>query len=154
VIHAGCLSTLYGMLKWHHTNSPPPFLSAVSCAKMAELINLPFGLWTRVGRRKRKFHHIRQVASVCSRQCALMGREIGATWRTRLNSPSAAVMWPCQITLTTCNLLFLWPPCADADIISLPCDFFLSFFYSSPNLNGRKLDVYHTSTHGVALVRI
>ena len=31
---------------------------------------------------------------------------------------------------------------------------FLSFFYSSPNLSGRTLDVYHTSTHGVALVRI
>ena len=29
-----------------------------------------------------------------------------------------------------------------------------SFFLSSPNLSGRTLDVYHTSTHGVALVRI
>ena len=28
------------------------------------------------------------------------------------------------------------------------------FFYSSPNLSGRRLDVYHTFTHGVALVRI
>jgi len=28
------------------------------------------------------------------------------------------------------------------------------FFFSSPNLSGRRLDVYHTSTHGVALVRI
>jgi len=28
------------------------------------------------------------------------------------------------------------------------------FFYSVPNLSGRILDVYHTSTHGVALVRI
>jgi len=28
------------------------------------------------------------------------------------------------------------------------------FFYSSPNLSGCRLDVYHTSTHGVALVRI
>ena len=27
-----------------------------------------------------------------------------------------------------------------------------SFFISSPNLSGRRLDVYHTSTHGVALV--
>jgi len=27
-----------------------------------------------------------------------------------------------------------------------------SFFFSSPNLSGRRLDVYHTSTHGVALV--
>ena len=33
--------------------------------------------------------------------------------------------------------------------------FFLSFFLISwPNLSGRELDVYHTSTHGVALVRI
>jgi len=50
----------------------------------------------------------------------------------------------------------LWPPCiADADIIFLPCGFFLSFsFFSSPNLSGRRLDVYHTSTHGVALVQI
>jgi len=29
-----------------------------------------------------------------------------------------------------------------------------SIFFSSPNLSGRRLDVYHTSTHGVALVRI
>jgi len=32
--------------------------------------------------------------------------------------------------------------------------FYLSFFFSSPNLGGRRLDVYHTSTHDVALVRI
>jgi len=28
------------------------------------------------------------------------------------------------------------------------------FFFSSPNLSGRRLDVYHASTYGVALVRI
>jgi len=28
------------------------------------------------------------------------------------------------------------------------------FFFPSPNLSGRRVDVYHTSTHGVALVRI
>ena len=28
------------------------------------------------------------------------------------------------------------------------------FFISSPNLSGRRLDAYHTSTHGVTLVRI
>jgi len=41
-------------------------------------------------------------------------------------------------------------------IIFLPCGFFLSIFlfFSSPNLSGRRLDVYHTSAHGVALVRI
>ena len=30
----------------------------------------------------------------------------------------------------------------------------LSIFFSSPNLSRRRLDVCHTSTHGVALVRI
>jgi len=46
---------------------------------------------------------------------------------------------------------FLWPPCiADADVISLSC----FFFFSSPNLSGRRMDVYHTSTHDVVLVRI
>ena len=47
----------------------------------------------------------------------------------------------------------LWPPCiADADIIVLSCFFF--FFFSLPNLSGHRLDVYHTSTHGMALVQI
>jgi len=32
--------------------------------------------------------------------------------------------------------------------------FLLSFFFPSPNLSGWRLDVYHTSTHGVALVQI
>jgi len=32
--------------------------------------------------------------------------------------------------------------------------FFFLLFYSSPNLSSRRLDVDHTSTHGVALVRI
>ena len=42
-------------------------------------------------------------------------------------------------------LFFLWPPCvADVDIMFLPCDF--CFFYSSPNLSGHRLVVYHTST--------
>ena len=52
----------------------------------------------------------------------------------------------------------LWPPYVIRQaIIFLPCGFFLSFFllfYSLPNLSGRRLDVYHTSTHGVALVLI
>ena len=40
-------------------------------------------------------------------------------------------------------------------IIFLPCGFFfLSSFFSSPNLSRRRLDVCHTCTYGVALVRI
>ena len=63
----------------------------------------------------------------------------------------------------------LWPPCvADADIIFIAALwnraghyifdlwFLLSsiflLLFSSPNLSRRRLDVYHTSTHGVALV--
>jgi len=57
---------------------------------MAEPIEMPFGVWTRVGPRK----HM------------LDGVHIGATWRIRLNRPCAAAMWPfCQITLTTCDVL-------------------------------------------------
>ena len=51
---------------------------------------------------------------------------------------------------------FSWSPYVIGQtIIFLPCGFFffLSFF-SSPNLSHRRLDVCHTSTHGVALVRI
>ena len=49
--------------------------------------------------------------------------------------------------------------CNRGAIIFLPCSFFLlllssSIFFSSPNLSGRRSDVCHTSTHGVALVRI
>jgi len=58
--------------------------SAVSGAKTAEPIDLSFGLWIGVGRRKLKFNRIRQ--------CAHMGGHIGATWRIRLNRPSAAAM--------------------------------------------------------------
>ena len=57
------------------------------------------------------------------------------------------------------SLAYLWPPClADVDIIFLPCGFFfffyLLFLLSSSNLSRRRVDVCHTSTHGVALVRI
>ena len=52
---------------------------------------------------------------------------------------------------------FLWPPYViGGPLYFCPVVSFLPsiFFYSSPNLSGRRLDVYNTSTHGVALVRI
>jgi len=49
--------------------------SAVSCAKMAETVDMPFGLWTRVGRRKHVLHDL----------------HVGLTWRIRLNCPCAAM---------------------------------------------------------------
>jgi len=42
----------------------------------------------------------------------------------------------------------------DVDIIFSPVVSSSSFFFFSPNLSGRRVDVYHTSTHGVTLVRI
>jgi len=39
-----------------------------------------------------------------------------------------------------------------AHILVFSC--FIFFFFFSLNLSGRRLDVYHTSTHGVALMRI
>jgi len=60
--------------------------------------------------------------------------------------------------------VFLWSPYVIGQtIIFSSCSFYLfsscSFylllsFFSSPNLSGRRSDVCHTSTHGVALVRI
>jgi len=59
------------------------------------------------------------------------------------------------------SVALLWLPCvADKNIIFPSCGFFFFFlssffsFSSSPNLSRRRLDVYHTSTHSVALVRI
>ena len=48
---------------------------------------------------------------------------------------------------------FMVALCNRADHIYF-CPVVTSFFFSSPNLSHRRLDVCHTSTHGVALVRI
>jgi len=68
-------------------------------------------------------------------------------------------MYVC-VHLNLCMFLLfyflLWSPYVTGQtIMFLPCDFYLlPFFFSSPNLSGQRLDVYHTSTHGAALVRI
>jgi len=71
--------------------------TAVSCAKTAEPIDLPFGLWTLVGRRKHKFNRIRKMASMCPH-----GR---AHWRHLANAIELSICGGdavlCQITLTT-----------------------------------------------------
>ena len=88
--------------------------TAVSCAKMAEPIDLPFTLWPRMGRRKHKFN-----------------RPSAAAVR-----PYAKLLWPL--------VMVLWPPYGIGQaIIFLPCGFFFlySIFFSSPNLSRRRLDV-------------
>ena len=49
----------------------------------------------------------------------------------------------------------LWSPYGIGQTIIFCRGFFSSpiFFFSSPNLSHRRLDVYRTSTHGVALVK-
>ena len=50
---------------------------------------------------------------------------------------------------------FLWPPCAiGRPLYFRPVVSSSSFFFSSPILSHRRLDVCQTSTHDVALVRI
>jgi len=59
-----------------------PNNTAVSCAKMAEPIDLPFvcGLWLAEG----------STSSIVF----AMGGHIAATWQIRLNRPSVVAMWP------------------------------------------------------------
>jgi len=51
-----------------------------------------------------------------------------------------------MLVLALC--LVMAPYAADAYIIFLSRFFLSSFFFSWPNLSSRRLDVYHTSTHG------
>jgi len=52
-------------------------------------------------------------------------------------------------------VFFMATLCNRAGHYIFVCGFFLfSSFFRSPYVSGRRLDVYHTSTHGVALVRI
>ena len=57
------------------------------------------------------------------------------------------------IVFLPCVMAALCNRCGDyfCPLISI---FFLLSLFSSPNLSDRRLDVYHTSTHGVALVRV
>ena len=75
--------------------------SAVSCTKMAELIDLPFGLWTLVGWRKHKFNRIRHVATKF-----LHGK---ADWRHLANTIEPPICGGdavlCQTTLTQVTLI-------------------------------------------------
>ena len=62
---------------------------------------------------------------------------------------------PADATATPSSLASLWLPwVAGADNIFSFCGFFFFYLFSSPNLSRQRLDVYHTSTHDLALVRI
>jgi len=60
---------------------------------------------------------------------------------------------PCKFCVSIIIMVALWNR-ADHYIFILSFVLLSSFFLSWPNLSRRRLDVCHTSTHGVALVRI
>ena len=80
--------------------------------RMAESIDLPFGSWTRVGRRKHMFNNIHQVAPMCPH-----GR---ARWRYLVNTieppvcggdaarPYVKLLWPLVFVPTTLLLLTVY----------------------------------------------
>jgi len=72
---------------------------------MAIPIDLPFGLWTRVGQMKHKFNHIRQVAPMCPRGRSQWCHLANMT-RTVCGSDAAL----CQITLATCCVRDIYHP--------------------------------------------
>jgi len=72
----------------------------------------------------------------------------------KVNPPSCgSIVIKSDIVWKFQRVLILVALCNSADhyIFAL---WFLSSFLSSPNLSRHRLDVYHTSAHGVALVRI
>jgi len=81
--------------KWQFWGKGEPIVkygdSAVSCAKTAAPIDLPFGLWTRVDRGKQVQSYSTGGANVPHGRTG----HIGAIWRRiRLNRPSAAAIRP------------------------------------------------------------
>ena len=72
---------------------------------------------------------------------------------THMNRPNSSLHW---VLSHWAHFIFMAALCNRAGhyIFAL---WFLSIylsFFSWPNLSGHRLDVYHTSTHGVALVQI
>jgi len=142
--------------------------SVVSCTKTAEPIHLPFRLWTRVGRRMHRFNRIRHVAPMCPyrrTRCRHLSNNIKPSV---YGNDAPCVKLPCYLWTRRRRQSHRQPRASSRVLycghstqynrLVLPCDFYLSsssfFFFSSPNLSGRRLDVYHTSTRGVASVRI
>jgi len=64
------------------------------------------------------------------------------------------VTWSVKKWSLTANHASLWSPYGIGQTIIFFALWLLLPFFSSPNLSRRRLDVCHTSTDGVALVRI
>jgi len=86
------------------------------------------------------------ILQCCAKRCDSCGMEV----QSRLNT--------CNDLILQLRLFIMVALCNRADqnifILFLSSFFFFFFSFSSPNLSGRRLDVYHTLAHGVALVWI
>ena len=76
-----------------------------------------------------------------------------------MEPPPASILIPLErqlIALQLCRWEFFMVALCNRETIYIFMLWFvlLSSFFSSPNLSRRRFDVCHTSTHGVALVRI
>ena len=68
-----------------------------------------------------------------------------------------AEIWPDKVVRCCRDGDFLWSPYVIGQTIYIFILFLLLLllsFFSSPNLSSRRLDVYHTSAHGVVLVMV
>jgi len=90
----------------------------------AEPVDLPFGLWTRVGRRKHKFNRIRQVAPTCPH-----GR---AHWRHLANTiePSACGGHVVLLVHGQVTIIFVVSVCLFVCLSVCLCRVFLSHLWS------------------------
>ena len=102
------------------------------------------------------------IATVfCAVLCTTV--QLYTTIRINISALLTAECWfRFRFSFSSFGCFFMVAICNRADhyifILFLSSFFLLSFFFlsffSSPNLSGRRLDVYHTLAHGVALVRI
>jgi len=116
--------------------APTQFLVHVCCGQMAGWTKMPLGM--EVG--------------LSPGHIVLDGDPAPPSQKGHSSPPSLfgpCLLWPWSPISATAELL-LWSPYG----IFSSCRLFFFLFLSSPNLSGCRFDVYHTSTHVVALVRI
>ena len=76
-------------------------------------------------------------------------------WISFFNKRACHFFWLRNLLINECGLAYGCPMEQGRPLYFCPVvSFFLSSFFSSPNLSCCRLDAYHTSTHGVALVQI
>ena len=83
-------------------------------------------------------------------------REVDVVHSSSLQRSASRMDHRCEERCAHLTFLFMVALCNRDTIYIFMLWFVLLsfFFFSSPNLSRRRLDVCHTSTHGVALVRI